>query len=104
MLRKEVEDKLCRAEIKVKESLVYDKHSCKVIGFVELDDINHQMSQLEQQTANNLPRVATHLLTFMVRGLFTSCKYAHFPTDCLTGDQIVPHCLGDHRATGTKPI
>lgn len=79
-------------EMKVKESLVYDKYSCQVIGFVELDDINHQMSLLENQTTSSLPPIATHLLTFMVRGLFTSCKfpYAHFPTDCLSGDQIFP--------------
>lgn len=99
MLRKEVKDEswknyvvLLVDEMKVKESLVYDKHSCEVIGFVELNDINHQINQLESQTANNRPPIATHLLTFMVRGLFTSCKfpYAHFPTDSLTGDQMFP--------------
>lgn len=99
MLRKEVENEswknyivLLLDEIKVKESLVYDKYSCEVVGFVELNDIKHQMSQLEEQTANPLPPVATHLLTLMVRGLFTSCKfpYAHFPTESLTGDQLFP--------------
>ena len=99
MLRKEVNDDessnyvvLLVDEIKVKESLVYDKYSCEIVGFVELDDIKHQMSQLEDPTANMLPPVATHLLTFMVKGLFTSLKfpYAHFPTDALTGDQLFP--------------
>lgn len=97
MLRKEVEDEswknyvvLLVDEMKVKESLCYDKHSCEVVGFVELDDINHQLSQLEKQASNHLPPIATHLLTLMVRGIFTTCKfpYAHFPTDSLTGDQI----------------
>ena len=34
--------------------------------------------------------VATHLLTVMVRGLFSSCRFplAHFPTASLTGDQV----------------
>ena len=79
-------------EMKVKESLVYDKYCCQVVGFVENNSISHQMSMLENQLSNNLPPVATHLLTIMVRGLYTSCKfpYAHFPTDSLTGDQIFP--------------
>ena len=95
MLREEVGKKswknhivLLLDEMKVQESLVYDKYSCQVVGF---DDIKHQMNILENQTSSNLPPIATHLLTIMVRGLFTSCKfpYAHFPTDCLTGDQIM---------------
>lgn len=99
MLRKEVGNEswknyvvLLLDEIKVKESLVYNKYSCEVVGFVELNDINNQISQLENQTANTLPPIATHLLTLMVRGLLTSCKfpYAHFPTESLTGDQIFP--------------
>lgn len=99
MLRREVENVkwknyvvLLLDEMKVKESLVYDKYSCQVVGFVELDSITHQMSMLENQASSNLPPVATHLLTIMVRGLFTGCKfpYAHFPTDSLTGDQIFP--------------
>ena len=94
MLRSEVEDVewknyvvLLLDEMKVKESLVYDKHTCEVIGFVELNDIDHQMRLLESDEANNLPPVATHLLTLMVRGILTSCKfpYAHYPTDSLTG-------------------
>lgn len=97
MLKKEVKSEawmkyvvLLLDELKVKESLVYDKSSCKVIGFVELDDINLEISKLESSSGSTLPPVATHLLTIMVRGLFTSLKfpYAHFPTDSLTGDQI----------------
>ena len=92
-------------EMKVQESLVYDKYSCHVVGFVEINDIKHQMNILENQTSSNLPPIATHLLTIMVRGLFTSCKfpYAHFPTDCLTGDQMFPIVWdpGGNRAVGT---
>ena len=94
MLTKEVKSGeyvvLLLDELKVKESLVYDKYDCKVIGFVELDDINHEMSKLESNTGTKLPPVATHLLAIMVRGIFSSLKfpYAHFPTDSLTGDQI----------------
>lgn len=99
MLRREVENVhwknyvvLLLDEMKVKESLVYDKNSCQVVGFVQLDDINYQMSMLENQSSNFLPPVASHLLTVMVRGLYTNFKfpYAHFPTDSLTGDQLFP--------------
>lgn len=78
-------------EMKVKEGLVYDKHSCEVIGFAELDNIDAQLNQLEQSpTVSNSPPIATHLLALMVRGLFTSCRfpYAHFPTTAVTGDQL----------------
>jgi len=79
-------------EIKVKESLVYDKHTAKVIGFVELDNIDEYISRMEQSNGNYKPPIATHVLTLMVRGIFTSCRfpYAHFPTASLTGDQIFP--------------
>ena len=67
MLRREVKSEawmkyvvLILDELKVKESLVYDKYSCKVIGFVEMDDINHEMSKLESKSESELPPVATH--------------------------------------------
>ena len=99
MLRKEIENVqwknyvvLLIDEMKVKESLVYDKYSCQVVGFVELNSITHAMSMLENHPPSHQSPVATHLLTIMVRGLFTNCKfpYAHFPTDSLTGEQIFP--------------
>ena len=52
-------------------------YTCEVIGFVELNDIDHQMRLLESDEANNLPPVATHLLTLMVRGILTSCKFPY---------------------------
>ena len=80
-------------EIKIKESLVYEKHSCRVIGFTELDDVDDYVKRLEQFNAGNEcpPRaIATHVLTVMVRGIFTSCCFplAHFPTSSLSGDQL----------------
>ena len=79
-------------EIKVRERLVYDKYDNRVVGFVELDDIEHALSQLKEQNESYMPPVATHLLTLMVRGFFTSLKfpYTHFPTADVTGNQIVP--------------
>ena len=81
-------------EIKIKESLVYDKFSSQVIGFVELDNIDEHVERIQQlysgQSANLPKTVATHVQAIMVRGLFTSCKFplAHFPTSSITGDQL----------------
>ena len=81
-------------EMKIKESLVYDKHSSQVIGFVEFDDIDEHVKQIEQLFEGKCPNpprtVATHVQAIMVRGLFTSCRFplAHFPTSSVTGDQL----------------
>ena len=39
-------------ELKLKESLVYDKWEAKVIGFVDIGDINNHLSKLEQECSN----------------------------------------------------
>ena len=41
-------------EMKVKESLVYDKHSAEIVGFVELDDIDDHVKRLEQLLAGRV--------------------------------------------------
>ena len=35
-------------EVKIKEDLVYDKHSCQIIGFVNLGQVNNQLLELER--------------------------------------------------------
>ena len=35
-------------EMKIKEDLVFDKHSCTMIGFVRLGSINDQLLRVEQ--------------------------------------------------------
>ena len=78
-------------EMKLSESLVYDKHSAQVIGFVQLGDVNDQLTQFEHSVDVHLP-VATHMLGLMVRGVFSSLHfpyYAHFATpDNLTGENL----------------
>ena len=71
-------------EMKVKESLVFDKHETEVVGFVDVGDVNNELADLERKcsTADQHPAIATHMLVLMVREVFTgSCfPYAHFPT------------------------
>ena len=84
-------------ECKIKEDLVYDKHTGELIGFVDITDINNHLKSIEKSydkstAATSVQKLATHMLMFMVRGLFSSLKfpYAQFSTNNLTGDLIFP--------------
>ena len=52
--------------------------------------MEEELTELESSYSLPPKQIATHILAFMVRGIFTSCKfpYAHFPTHSLSGDQI----------------
>ena len=71
-------------ELKLRESLVYDKHSAQVVGFVHLGEVDNQINELEKDGAN--PDIATHMLCLMVRGVFSGIHfpYAHFSTTEVT--------------------
>lgn len=68
-------------EMKIKESLVYDKNEAQIIGFVNLGGLDDQLAQLESGECGP-DSVADHLLAVMVRGIFTRIRfpYAHFFT------------------------
>ena len=81
-------------EMKVKEGIVYDKHEFRVVGFVNLGDVNNQLLNFErhlQGTAENT-HVAKQVLVFMVRGIFTrlTFPYAQFPTAGISADVLFP--------------
>ena len=46
-------------EMKIKESLVYDKHSAHIIGFVDIGDVGNQLNQLEEKYG--VPNADTHV-------------------------------------------
>ena len=80
-------------EMKIREDLIFDEHSCSLLGFVNLGDVTNALDNFERQCqseneSNN--KVATHMLTFMVRGIFLNLNfpYAHFPSEGATADQI----------------
>ena len=67
-------------EVKIKEDLVYDKHSGELVGFVNVGDVNNQLLQFEREwtsNSNGQPPLATHMLTFMVRGLLSDLKFPY---------------------------
>lgn len=86
-------------EMKIKEDLVFDKNSCELIGFVNLGDINNILDTIESRCnsaaseAQITPSdVATHMLMFMVRGIFTTLEFPYvcIPTRDTTGEELFP--------------
>ena len=60
----------------IKEGLVYDKHTGELIGFTDLGDINSHLLSLEQSLVDMKPQpLATTIMTFMVRGLFSHLQF-----------------------------
>ena len=89
-------------EMKIKEGLVYDKHKCKIIGFVDVGTINNTLQlyerTLKDDTQQPNPIITKHILVFMVRGLFVNniqFPYAQYPTTDLSADlRIIPTGVG----------
>lgn len=78
-------------EMHIKEDLVFDKHSGKLIGFANLGEVNNHLIDLEQSIASQTtPKLAKTMLVFMVRGLFNKLQfpYAQFPALDLSGDLL----------------
>lgn len=72
-------------EMKIQEDLVYDKTGQRLHGFVNLGDISNDLESLRTQVscgATPSTKIATHMLTLMVRGIFSKLEfpYANFPT------------------------
>ena len=83
-------------EMKIRENLVFDKNNFSLVGFVDIGDISNSLRQFEQQFRQNsappINDVATHMLSFFVRGIFSSLKFpfAHFPTKGATAKELLP--------------
>lgn len=84
-------------EMKIREDLVFDKHLCELVGFVNLGEINNILTEFERQCKGetdvvNEDAIAKHMLTFMARGIFTKLEfpYAQFPTRGVTADKLFP--------------
>ena len=81
-------------EIHVKEDLMYNKHTGKLIGFSFLNEIRSDLDSLEEKvTESSFPPelLANSMMTFMVRGLFTHLEYpyVYFPTRNVTGSLLI---------------
>ena len=95
-------------EMKIKEDLVYNKHTGELVGYVNLGDIEQQLLLMEEDKKAS-KEVATHMLAFMVRGLCTKLDYpvAHFSTAKLSGEKTfstVWEVIEAIEGTGCKTI
>ena len=84
-------------EMYIKEGLVYDKSTGKLVGYCDIGNINNHLLLLEKEYMENdaehrKATLAKTMMMLMVRGLFTDFEfpYASFPTGNLTGEQLVP--------------
>ena len=82
-------------EMHIREELVYSKHTGKLVGYVNLGDINNHLSRFERLLSEDDdtttgPCLAKTMMVFMVKGIFTSLKfpYALFPCSSLVGEQL----------------
>lgn len=86
---------VCLVIDEMKEDLVYDKKSGKIVGFTSVGELNDAFTQMEmcseQETAHH-PPVSDHILVLMVRGIFFKMNfpYAHFATKAFTADMLFP--------------
>ena len=69
---------------------MYDRHSSRLIGFVNLGDVDKQLAALEMATSGHIPEISTRILTLMVRGIFSRLRFplANFPTAGVTGIEL----------------
>ena len=80
-------------EIHIKESLVYDKFTGKMVGFVDLGDVNDHLLAFERTVEKNeesQPVLAKSMMVAMVRGIFTNLHYpyAQFPCSHISGELL----------------
>ena len=76
--------------MRIKEGLVYNKHTGKVIGFTNLGGINDTLLKIEE--GDDSPPVSKYMLALMVQGTLSDFNfpYAHFGTVGVTGDMLLP--------------
>ena len=74
-------------EMKIQESLVWDKHTGDIIDFVDLGD-----TELNYATLKESEEFASHILVFLVRSVVNplKCPLANFATNNATSIQLFP--------------
>ena len=72
-------------EMKIQENLVWDKHTCKLIGFVDLGDVDVNYTVLQEPN-----KLASHILVFWIRNDVNPFKFslANFATTSATCTQM----------------
>ena len=73
-------------EMKIQSSLVFDKHSNELIGFVDLGDDDVNIAAFDSCSG-----IASHVLAFMIRSVVSDLKYilGYFSTENVTSYQLM---------------
>ena len=80
-------------EIKIKEWIVYDRHGCEILGFLNLGGVVNHLHDFEKlcngEEESYVPPV---VCCFMVHGIFvkTNFPYAQFATKSISSDELFP--------------
>ncbi|XP_033739584.1 uncharacterized protein LOC117326894 [Pecten maximus] len=82
-------------ELKIKEDLVYDKHSGELVGYCDLDSVGNKFMELEKclnVSADKTTDIAKYVMIVMVRAVTTDLKFplAAFATKSITADFLYP--------------
>lgn len=90
---------------------MFNKHSGEMIGFFDITDINMHLRAFERSCDNDTSpqELASHILVFMVRGLFSSLSfpYAQFPCATASADVLHPiawRCIEHLEMIGLKVL
>lgn len=81
-------------EMYIREDLVYEKATGKLVGFTAMGEINDHLlafeRSLDEEKDDYKEEVAKTMLVFMVHGLFSRLRfpYAQFPCSAVTGDLL----------------
>ena len=62
-------------EVKIKEDLVYDRHTGELVGFIDLDKTGYQLLALQHALLNENLKLAKYILMVMMRGACSDFKY-----------------------------
>ena len=82
-------------EMKVKDDLVYDKHTGSMVGFIHSNDVEKELEELSETSPSTKSScsnkmLATNMLTFMVRSICSKFELAfgHFPTRSANAEML----------------
>ena len=78
--------------MKVKEGIVYDKHRCEVLGYINLGEVINQLLEFEHECASDkpyIPPTVKYISYFMARGIFLSVMYPYATTGA-SANQLFP--------------
>lgn len=75
-------------EMKIKSGLVFNKHEGRLVGFIDLGKVNHDIERVMSGDDDSTEELADHVFVFMVRAVFKpslTAAVAHYFSKSLKG-------------------